>query len=101
VTFGVVSAGLSFWAVQHGSAGGGGAVGGGGAAGGGGGGEESGGASGTSIQQRGEFVRAECRDGPGGARRRLLKRDEPLGTANCCVKFYTNRKVAWQGKGRK
>ena len=30
-----------------------------------------------------------------------LWRDEPLGAVSCCVKFSTNRKVAWQGKGSK
>ena len=34
---------------------------------------------------------------PGGQRRRLLKRDETLCASNCVVKFYTNRKVSWQG----
>ena len=33
----------------------------------------------------------------GGQRRRLLKRDEALCASNCVVKFYTNRKVSWQG----
>lgn len=74
-----------------------------GGGGGGGGYSESGGGGGVSSAPagRGEFVRAECRDGPGGQRRRLLKRDEPLGVSNCVVKFYTNRKVSWQGgKGK-
>ena len=64
--------------------------------------ENGGGArGGAGTTMRGEFVRAECRDGPQGQRRRLLKRDEPLGTSNCVVRFYTNRKVSWQGKGKK
>ena len=61
--------------------------------GGGGGGED-----GASVAARGEFVRAECRDGPDGCRRRLLRRDEAIHEGNCVVKFYTNRKASWQGK---
>ena len=45
-------------------------------------------------------MRAECRDGPGGARRRALRRDEHVTDENCVVRFYTNAKVQWQGKRR-
>ena len=55
---------------------------------------------GTAVRPKGEFVRAECRDGPGGARRRALRRDERVTDENCVVRFYTNAKVQWQGKRR-
>ena len=55
---------------------------------------------GTAARPKGEFVRAECRDGPGGARRRAMRRDEPVTDENCVVRFYTNAKVQWQGKRR-
>ena len=53
---------------------------------------------GSVVDARGEFVRAECRDGPGGCRRRLMRRDEAIHEGNCVVKFYVNRKASWQGK---
>ena len=62
------------------------------------GGGDAGGDGGLVAAARGEFVRAECRDGPGGCRRRLMRRDETIHEGNCVVKFYTNRKASWQGK---
>ena len=62
------------------------------------GGGDAGGDGGLVAAARGEFVRAECRDGPGGCRRRLMRRDEAIHEGNCVVKFYTNRKASWQGK---
>lgn len=63
-----------------------------------GGGGETAGDGGSVVAARGEFVRAECRDGPGGCRRRLMRRDEAIHEGNCVVKFYVNRKASWQGK---
>ena len=63
-----------------------------------GGGDAAGDGGGSVVAARGEFVRAECRDGPGGCRRRLMRRDEAIHEGNCVVKFYVNRKASWQGK---
>lgn len=46
----------------------------------------------------GDFVRAEARVLSADGKMRVVRKDEPVGPANCVLLLQTNRKVSWQHK---